>query len=178
MTLDEIVSQVAQNGVRDVVLTGGEPMLFDAIVPLAHQLRALGHRITIETAGTVWRELPCDLMSISPKLKNSIPVGDAWQARHDATRLNTEVLRNLMGHYEHQLKFVVNPEGSPDDLSDIQDLLATLEADRSRVLLMPEGTDSETLWRRARLLVPLCIEYGFRLAPRMHVDLFGHTRGT
>ena len=59
-------------GVKHVVLTGGEPMLFAELVPLAAELRR-GLHITIETAGTLYLPLECDLMSISPKLSNSTP---------------------------------------------------------------------------------------------------------
>lgn len=177
--LMRIVGWVASTGVRHVVLTGGEPLLFDAIVPLAEALHATGNVITFETAGTVYRELPCDLMSISPKLGNSAPPDSSgWRERHERTRANLEPLVRLLERYPAQLKFVVNPEEG-DDAEEIRELLQKLPPIApERVLLMPEGTDAETLHRRARLLVDLCIREGWRLTPRMHVDLFGHTRGT
>ena len=178
LSLKEIVERVTRDAVRHVVLTGGEPMLFDAIVPLAEALRAAGKVITIETAGTVDRSLPCDLMSISPKLANSTPTDPTWEARHEATRHRPDVVRSLVQAYNYQLKFVVNPEAG-DDLAEIDALLAEIgPVDASRVLLMPEGTDSETLHRRGRALVPVCLERNWRLAPRLHIDLFGNTKGT
>jgi len=178
LSLYEIMERVTSDQVRHVVLTGGEPMLFDAIVPLAEALRAAGKVITIETAGTVDRALPCDLMSISPKLANSTPTDPTWSARHEATRHRPDVVRSLLQAYNYQLKFVVNPEGG-DDLAEIDALLAEIgPVDAERVLLMPEGTDSETLHRRGRALVPVCLERNWRLAPRLHIDLFGNTKGT
>ena len=66
-----------------VVLTGGEPMLFAELIPLAAVLRAPDKHITIETAGTLYLPVECDLMSISPKLSNSTPVreGGRWRRR-------------------------------------------------------------------------------------------------
>ena len=46
------------------------------------------------------------------------------------------------------------------------------------VFLMPEGTDSETLREREQWLAPLCVEHGFRMSDRLHIHLFGDTRGT
>ena len=46
------------------------------------------------------------------------------------------------------------------------------------VFLMPEGTDSETLRDREQWLAPLCVEHGFRMSDRLHIHLFGDTRGT
>src|SRR6266481_2154167 len=67
--------------------------------------------ITIETAGTVYKPVACDLMSISPKLANSTPrqrEEGRWAAQHDRLRHQPEVLKKLMSEYEYQLKFVVS----------------------------------------------------------------------
>ena len=86
----DLVAGAAASGVRHVVVTGGEPMIFSATEALTRGLRAAGMHITIETAGTISRSVACDLMSISPKLSNSTPLNDprdangAWAARHEA----------------------------------------------------------------------------------------------
>ena len=51
--VDEIVAQIEEWDCRHVVLTGGEPMLFAELIPLAEQLRRRHWHITIETAGTL-----------------------------------------------------------------------------------------------------------------------------
>ncbi len=175
----EIAKQVEDAGVAHVILTGGEPMLFDAIEPLARTLKNNSHTITIETAGTILRDLPCDLMSISPKLSNSTPrENSGWEAGHEQTRTNLDALSSLITKYNIQLKFVVTPE-TGIDLAEIDALLAQLPAVPSdRILLMAEGVDTETQHRRQKALVPICVERGWRLSPRLHIDLFGNTRGT
>jgi 7-carboxy-7-deazaguanine synthase len=84
-----------------------------------------------------------------------------------------------MENYACQLKFVFS---QPEQLPEIEELLNEAGAvpgfTRDRVLLMPEGTDSEALREKAPVLAELCIEHGFRYAPRLHIDLFGNTRGT
>ncbi|HLK13285.1 MAG TPA: 7-carboxy-7-deazaguanine synthase QueE [Fimbriimonadaceae bacterium] len=179
MSTDEIASRVGSLGHRHVVLTGGEPMLFDAIEPLAEQLKGQDHVLTVETAGTVYRELPVNLMSISPKLANSAPDAESgWTERHEKLRLDRAPLRRLVERYDFQLKFVVRPE-NPGELDEIDAILADLPpVDPDRIFLMPEGVDRETLLRRERELVQLCMSRGWRLAPRLHIDLFGDTRGT
>ena len=173
------VAQAAlDKGTRHVVITGGEPMLFEGVVELANLLKLGGTVITIETAGTVFRELPCDLMSISPKLANSTPDDPRWGLVHEQTRTNLSALGQLIGAYPFQLKFVVNPDEG-DDLREIDELLGQLPAvSPDRILLMPEGRDSATLWRRSKALVPVCISRNWRLASRLQIDLFGDTRGT
>lgn len=175
----DLVQEVHERGIRHVVLTGGEPMLFDAIAPLAQGLRDRGHVLTFETAGTVYREVACDLMSISPKLAHSVPPeSSGWRERHEAIRTHLEPLQGLLARYDCQLKFVVNPDEG-DDLGEIEGLLAKLPpVAPDRVLLMPEGRDRDTLLRRMRALVEPAMARGWRLSPRLHVDLFGDTRGT
>lgn len=176
--VEDILEGVKRSAIRDVVVTGGEPMRFDGVVPLCEGLRQGGKTITIETAGTIHRDLPCDLMSLSPKLRHSTPVGTDWEDRHEELRLNIPVLIELTRGYNHQLKFVVNPEHEETGIEEIETLLSELKADRAKVILMPEGTDSETLHRRARLLAPICMQLGFTLGQRLHVDLYGNTKGT
>ncbi len=179
MEMRDILAEVNRHAIRHVVLTGGEPMIFDPIEELAMSLKESGHTITIETAGTFYRDLPCDLMSISPKLANSTPPPESgFVPRHETIRLDRTPLYYLLEKFICQLKFVVNPD-VPGDVEEIEELLASLPPiDPNRILLMAEGTDSATLNQRMKALVPVCMARNWRLTPRLHVDLFGNTRGT
>ena len=79
-----------------------------------------------------------------------------------------------MGRYPYQLKFVVE---RPGDMGEIRALIEDLGAARERVILMPEGTETERLRERALWLAKICKEEGFRFSPRLHVDLWGNRRG-
>jgi 7-carboxy-7-deazaguanine synthase len=167
----------AEPHIRHAVITGGEPMLPEGIVELTQLVRRLGRHITIETAGTVYQPVACDLMSISPKLANSTPLerdGGRWADMHDRARLQPEVLLRLMAEYEYQLKFVVSRES---DLDEIETLARRLGAPPERVLLMPEGTDTAVLAARSAWLVEASKQRGYRFCPRLHVLLYGNRRG-
>jgi 7-carboxy-7-deazaguanine synthase len=177
MSEAEILSVVGSLPARHVVVTGGEPMILDAVVPLTQSLRAAGLHITVETAGTVFQPVACDLMSISPKLANSTPhtrEEGRWAQQHDRLRYQPQVLRRLMGAYDYQLKFVVS---SPEDMGEITNMLGELGADRSKVVLMPEGTSAQIVQERGRWLAEIAKRELFRLSPRLHVDLWGDERG-
>ena len=47
-----------------------------------------------------------------------------------------------------------------------------------KILLMPEGIAMETLRERAMWLPDMCKTRGYRYAHRLHIELFGNTRGT
>jgi len=174
LRLDQILGQVKAYPAHHVVVTGGEPMIAPEIVALTEDLRRLGLHITIETAGTVFQPVACDLMSISPKLSNSTPDDPRWTAQHERLRINREVLLQLLGRYDYQLKFVIR---AAEDLQEIHVLLDELRADRSRVILMPEGTNREVLRQRGLWLAEISKAEGFRFSPRLHVDLYGNRRG-
>jgi 7-carboxy-7-deazaguanine synthase len=171
--------------IRHVVLTGGEPMLPREIEALTARLRNLNFHITIETAGTILRDLACDLMSISPKFANSTPSAaraGAWRAKHESSRYRPDVVRQLMDQYDYQLKFVVD---QPSDLHEILEFLTTACPNWQqqpeligRVMLMPQGIDMDSLREKERWLQLLCEEHGFSLCPRKHIEWYGNRRGT
>lgn len=172
-TLERIWTAVESYPARHVVVTGGEPMIAREIVDLTRGLRERGRHITIETAGTVFAPVACDLMSISPKLANSTPAGE-WQDRHDRLRVQPEVVRLLMAEYDYQLKFVI---AQPEDMAEVRELVHVFSADAAKVVLMPEGIDSGVLRERSVWLAEICKSEGFRFSPRLHVELWGNRRG-
>jgi 7-carboxy-7-deazaguanine synthase len=173
MSVAEICERVSAFHAPYAVVTGGEPMIAPGVVDLTRELRALGMHITMETAGTVFHPVECDLMSISPKLSNSTPDGP-FQAQHERLRIQPHVLSQFMSTYDYQLKFVM---ARPEDLSEVQQLVSDLRAIPRKIILMPEGINSTELHERSLWLAELCKQTGYRYSPRLHVDLWGNRRG-
>ena len=177
----DVVDQTLQNadGSQHVVLTGGEPMLPNDIEALCERLHAADFHITIETAGTIYRNLICDLMSISPKLSNSKPQrsrAGQWLEKHEKQRHRPEIVNRLIAEYDFQLKFVV---AGPDDLQEINAYLDQINnIDRARVMLMPEGIDAATLNSRTQWMQDVCQREGFTFCQREHIFWYGNKRGT
>jgi 7-carboxy-7-deazaguanine synthase len=176
-SIDRILETVDSFRATHVVVTGGEPMIALQIGELTNHLRERGLHITIETAGTVNTPVACDLMSISPKLKNSTPLerdGGRWAQQHDRLRWQPSVIKDLITTYSYQLKFVI---ADPQDLAEVSQIRDSLNVPRSQILLMPEGTSIETIRLRGPWLAEICKEQGYRFSPRLHVDLWGNKRG-
>lgn len=178
-SVEDILTKIEHFSCEHVVLTGGEPMLFAELIPLCDELRGRKHHITIETAGTLYLPLACDLMSLSPKLGNSTPsqsLAPRWHLRHDHTRHAPEVIRRLVAEYEYQFKFVVGQPGDGDEV--LRYLAGFPEIDRGRVMLMPLGTDVDELRSVAAWLPDYCARYGLHYCPRRQIEWFGLVRGT
>ncbi|MDS0477647.1 7-carboxy-7-deazaguanine synthase QueE [Natrinema sp. 1APR25-10V2] len=180
--LEELLAEIEAHDADHVVLTGGEPLIHEESVALLEALDDRGYHTTVETNGTIYRDAPIDLASISPKLESSTPTaerdpkGDGeWAQRHERDRIDLETLARLVEDYEFQLKFVVT---DGDDMPEILDLLAALRGAAAApirdddVLLMPEGATRERLAETRTRVADLAMEHGFRYTPRLHVDLW------
>ena len=154
-------------------------MLFAELIPLTAGLRTAGWHITIETSGTLYLPVTCDLMSISPKLSNSTPTPERdarWTWRHTLHRHAPEVIHRLIAEYDCQLKFVID---RPEDCVEVEAYLAEFpEIQRDRVMLMPQGVEADALAEKAVWLAPYCDQHGYRFCPRRQIEWFGAQRGT
>ena len=170
-TIDEIASTVQAMHVPLVVITGGEPLLQQShLPPLLDQLRAGGHRIEIETAGTLAPSEEVvtlvDRFNVSPKLANS---GNPFDRR-----LKPSVLLAFVESGKASFKFVAS---STADLDEIADLVESCGIPSELVWVMPEGTDPTTVVERAKTLADGVLERGWNMTTRLHVLLWGDERG-
>lgn len=169
------IAQVAQSIIRHdcrhIVFTGGEPLLQQpALAALCDRLGP-GYHIEVESNGTVALTEAfaqhVDQLNLSPKLRHS---GNA-----DATRVNHAALISYANHPRAWFKFVV---ATPGDADEIAALAAQFGLPADHILLMPEGTSPAVLHQRTAWLAPLCLQRGWRFTDRLHIHLYGDTRGT
>jgi len=171
MPVSDIVTQLKNESgpVRRVVITGGEPLVQKR--NLEHLVNALvteGYEVEIETNGTQTAStelLDAVQLNVSPKLANSgIDI---------ARRLDLDVLHQLIGHGA-TLKFVV---ASDRDLDEVDEIVSLLEVDASRVYLMPEGIDAETIMEALPSVMEAASSRGYNVSPRLHVLAYNNLRG-
>jgi len=176
-SVEKIVQTVQQTQSKFVIITGGEPMINPDLPQLVQKLKASGKHITIETAGIAFiPAMPCDLMSISPKLSNSTPDDPELAAIHEDSRLDIAVLRELIDNYEYQLKFVVD---SQDDLPEIQQTIEQIgNVDSEKVMLMPQACTRDELLAKSPMVADICKRTGFAFCHRLQVLLWNNQKGT
>jgi 7-carboxy-7-deazaguanine synthase len=181
--VNQVLQRIGELGSRYVVLTGGEPMIDPETPQLIATCRAHGLHVTVETAGTIWRDdITFDLASISPKLSNSTPWDRAdgrFARAHEALRIQRDVLQHFAAStavLDRQWKFVIS---QPEDVLEARQLLETIKPVRPEdVLLMPEGITPEAINDKSRWLADLCKQNGYRFGPRLHIMLYGNKPGT
>jgi 7-carboxy-7-deazaguanine synthase len=174
--IEEIVQTIQRWTCKFIVITGGEPMTNSDLAELVRKLKELKKHITIETAGTTFiADMPCDLMSISPKLSNSTPEKIELAETHEALRLDVAVLRKLIDNYKYQLKFVVD---SQDDLAEIQQTIEKLgNVDSEKVMLMPQAATRDELLVKSPMVAEMCKRTGLAFCQRLQVLLWNNKRG-
>ena len=172
VTLDvsDIAARIAALGQKRLVITGGEPLLQAG--KLAELLELLPDMtFEIETNGTVAAparlDIRVDRYNVSPKLAHS--GNDAELA------LIPERLDAYATDPRAFFKFVIS---SPGDVEEVLALQRRYRFRPGHVYLMAEGTDSATLRGRQAWLSELCLQHGFRMSDRLHIHLYGDTRGT
>lgn len=168
---EDIARRIAALGQPRLVVTGGEPLLQGAA--LARMLALLPEDIAVEveTNGTVAPPPALDGLvdryNVSPKLAHS---GNPAELA-----LVPERLADWAGEPRAAFKFVV---AEPADIAEVLALAERFAIPRERVWLMAEGADSATLRAREAWLAQLCLEHRLTLSGRLHIELYGDTRGT
>ena len=166
----DVAARIMALGGNRLVITGGEPLLQG---PALARMAALlsGHRIEIETNGTVAPHPELDALvaqyNVSPKL------------RHSGNAIDLALIPERLAQWANEpkacFKFVI---AAPEDLDEVLAIKADYAIAGDRLFLMPEGTNSATLRSRSAWLAPLCMIHGLRLSDRLHIHLYGDTRGT
>jgi 7-carboxy-7-deazaguanine synthase len=167
----DVASQLRERSTRNLVVTGGEPLIQQhSLAVLCRELKIAGFRIEIETNGTIGpsSELveTVDQFNVSPKLRNS--------GIDPGRRCNPDALKRFRDLQTAFFKFVVE---TPSDLEDVDELRNTLGLTRERVVLMPLGVDAGDITTRSPWLARECIARGYRFSTRLHILLWGCSRG-
>jgi len=173
---EQILEKISEYPTRFAVVTGGELMVQQGLDGLINLLHENNYHITIETAGIKYlADLPADLMSISPKLRNSMPDNAALAEEHKQCFQNFSASEQLMSNYDYQLKFVVD---TPEDLNEIADYLGLMkDVNPYKIYLMPQAVNPKDYLEKSRWLVDYCLQTGFAFSPRLQVMLWPGQKG-
>jgi 7-carboxy-7-deazaguanine synthase len=179
----------------DIVITGGEPTIQQReLNSLCSKIKELSSHsfpksslgaekifVTLETNGTFIDDYVnnIDLVSISPKLKSSIPFNTEFEKGHNKHRINFSVLKSYHKLHEEnkidiQWKFVVTGESDIEEILELQKEIGFKNKD---VFLMPEGISQKELNDKRIMVVDFCKQYHFNYTDRLHILIWGNKRG-
>ena len=190
-TFNDIIKIYDDNPhVKEMMLTGGSPTMHPALVnELTHFAHERDIIITIETEGSrfVETDYPIDLISLSPKFSNSVPVigavtpgGQVVDEKmiriHNMKRKNTEEIKKTLAyHKDYHYKPVW--DGTQENLEEIEAYRVELGIPKDKTYVMPAGDTRDTLIKMYPKVFELCAEYGYNMTGRDHIIAFNTERG-
>ena len=172
-SIEEIYDLVKEFPCKNIILTGGEPMLQQkGLTSLIEYFKNEddAYQFEVETNGTVLPVPEFDRLinqyNVSPKLENS---GTSVTDREvpDVYLFFSESQKSIF-------KFVVT---RPDDLEEVLSLIEDYRIPTLKVWLMPEGADRPTLQANRKWLVEICKQQGFHYTDRLHIEIWGRKKG-
>ncbi len=189
-TFNDIIKIYDENPhVKEMMLTGGSPTMHPALVnELTHFAHERDIIITIETEGShfVETDYPINLLSLSPKFTNSIPVVGAvtpggvtvdqkFVNIHNRKRMNTEAIKQMIDfHDDYHFKPVW--DGTQENLDEIEAYRIKLNIPKDKTYIMPAGDTRETLIEMYPKVFDLCAEHGYNMTGRDHIIAFDTQR--
>lgn len=162
MSVSEIRDILIQSPVKNLVITGGEPMLQQKEIRKLKSLLS-DWWIEIETAGTIIPEIDVSQFNVSVKLSNS--------KNHLLKRYNPDAIDKLQSTGKATWKFVIFNNDDFDEIDKIVNKHKLLP-----VYAMPGGTDEKLLNERTLEMLPEIIKRNWYFTNRLHISLFGNKR--
>lgn len=149
-----------------------------------------GGVVTMETEGShaLKTDLPIDLISLSPKFSNSVPVlgsvtpmgkivDEKFIKQHNKFRLNLDVIKELISnHKDYHFKPVCNPVEQPEIWEEIQNFMKRMDIPKSKTWIMPPGDDRKELLRVYPMVLDFCTENAYNFSGREHILAYGDKR--
>ena len=176
--------------ISEMMLTGGSPSMHKKLVnELTHLANERDIFITMENEGSHFlpTDYPINLLSISPKFSNSVPVlgvetpegkitDERMIKQHNKFRLNYPAIKESIAyHSDYHLKPVWDgkDEGA---LEEIMDCIEQLDAPKDKVWFMPAGDTREALQKSYPVMFDWVRDNGYRLTWRPHIIAFQDQR--
>ncbi|RXJ94353.1 radical SAM protein [Malaciobacter molluscorum] len=160
----------------DIVITGGEPLLYwknEEFQRLLKYYVENEYKVTIETNASLNIDITQNyqkkiLFSMSVKLSNSLePL---------RKRVNIKTLTNIITKSDDKyLKFVINKDFLNDAKKEIFDILKQIP--EVEVYLMPMGDNAISMQENSESVINLALETGFKYCDRLHIRVWDNKRG-
>lgn len=170
--VDAIVADIAAMAPQVVILTGGEPLLWQGNPSWRYLLDGLARcaPVEVETNGTI-RPAPVDPVAryvVSPKLAHA---GDPAARRINRDALTAFAALSTVDRAT--LKIVVR---TPADVREAAALARSVGFAAQHTYVMPEGTSVEELAHSTGPLAEIALQEGLNMTTRLHVIAWGSER--
>ncbi len=170
------VEELKPNYNVDIVITGGEPLLYWKDSEFQNLLKYYiqnNYKVTIETNASLDIQLEEEyqrklLFSMSVKLSNS---QEPLKKRVNINTLS-KILNNTKDSY---LKFVIDKNFKEKATLEIKQILSQIP--KTEVYLMPMGDSAKQINENCEEVIHMAIKNGFKYCDRLHIRVWDNKRG-
>lgn len=170
MSIDQIKQKLENFTSKNIVITGGEPLLQQEDLILLLTSLQKKFFIEIETNGTI---LP---------MTELIPLIDQWNVSPKTSNSNNLIeqceISNCYNFFSNNsksyFKFIIDTES---DVSEINELVKKYDIDKSKIIFMPQASTQDDLISKESLMKSICKKNQVMLSSRLHVLKWGNARG-
>ena len=162
----------------DIVLTGGEPLIYandELFVAFVEFLQGKGHRVTFETNGAIdvnfekFRVYQKCIFALSVKLTNS--------GEPEVKRINPKAIVNIATYSQDAFfKFTVDKDslemGVDKEIKEIIKLAPSIS-----VYCMPKGGSKDEVEFHCESVIDYCKDKGYVYSDRLHIRIWDENKG-
>jgi len=162
----------------DIVLTGGEPLLYaddEIFIKFLEELDKRGHRVTFETNGSlavdfikypIYKKF---IFALSVKLSNS---KESYKKRVNPKVINSIAVNASLAFF----KFSIDKESINISLEEqIDDIVSN--APFLKVYCMPLGGNKDEIEKNTEPLIEFCKSKGYNFSDRLHIRIWDANKG-
>ena len=175
--------------IKEMMLTGGSPTMHPKLVnEITHFANERDIFVTIETEGSHFlpTDYPINLLSISPKFSNSVPVlgavtpqgkvvDEKMIKKHNSKRMNIDAIKKSIAyHSDYHIKPVIDKELTM--IPEVDEMIEELGVPAEKVWAMPAGDDRKSLMESYPIVMNFVRDKGWRFTGRSHIMAFNTER--
>jgi 7-carboxy-7-deazaguanine synthase len=170
LSSSELSEEISSYPSKHLVVTGGEPLLYQQELSQTIQDYFPEYFVEVETNGTLTPNgqlgMSVNQWIVSPKLSNS----KEGNIKDATNTIKIEEFKKFNVKY----KFVI---ATSEDVDEVDSFIKEHGLKNQDVILMPEATTPEKLQQISRWLVEECKKRNYRFSTRLQITLWGDKRG-
>ncbi len=162
----------------DIVLTGGEPLIYandEIFVEFLNEIHTRGHKLCFETNGSI--DVNFDKYPVYKECAFALSIKLSNSNEPLKKRINGDVIKSLASNSKEAFfKFSIDEKFIGSELEDeIKSILKY--APKTQVYCMPMGENKKEVEKNSEPLVEFCKRNGYNFSDRLHIRIWDKQKG-
>lgn len=173
----EIIKSYDLNYAADIVLTGGEPLIYATdpiLIQFLELVTAQGHRVTFETNSAI--DIDFERFPIYRKCTYALSVKLENSGEPESRRINTRAIKHLSREGKKSFfKFTIDAKALKETAKEIESI--RVMAPKLPVYVMPMSDSKSTIEAACEPVIEFCKDQGYIYSDRLHIRIWDDIKG-